>query len=247
MAIWSCLMNLGLVFDFSPVFLSTRQIRAWIVTFIEIDQSAFHDELSNRKPDSTVNTEHWLGQTFQNWWFCKVSNNLFSHCLKVKHAGVARADNRLKVQHHNLCSKTGELASCLSVKYWRKSFYRFSTTHLSIKNLSSLDRVGGAAEHKARGHITLLDPLYLKNQGSTPETCGRYMWLADLGLDVLPRGHLSHLNVVWPDLIHFDFRLVKVRVSHKSEERTLWTHPVRHNQKLVPRFHRSRLHLKCVA
>ena len=28
MAIWSCLMNLGLVFDFSPVFLSTRQIRA---------------------------------------------------------------------------------------------------------------------------------------------------------------------------------------------------------------------------
>ena len=32
MAIWSCLMNLGLVFDFSPVFLSTRQIRALIVT-----------------------------------------------------------------------------------------------------------------------------------------------------------------------------------------------------------------------
>ena len=124
--------------------------------------------------------------------------------------------------------------------------HRFST-HLSIKNLSSLDRVGGAAEHKARGHITLLDPLYLENQASTPEMCGRYMWLADLGLDVLPRGHLSHLNIVRPDLIHFDFRLVKVRVSHKSEERTLWTHPVWHNQELVPRFHRSRLHLKCIA
>ena len=110
MAIWSCLMNLGLVFDFSPVFLSTRQIRAWIVTFIDIDQSAFHDELSNRKPDSTVNTEHWLGQTFQNRWFCKVSNNLFSHCLKVKHAGVARADNRLQVQHHNLKRRVGKMS-----------------------------------------------------------------------------------------------------------------------------------------
>ena len=54
--------------------------------------------------------EHWLGQTFQNWWFCKVSNNLFSHCLKVKHAGVARADNRLQVQHHNLKRRVGKMS-----------------------------------------------------------------------------------------------------------------------------------------
>ena len=31
-AIWSCLINLGLVLDLSPVFLSTRQMRALMVT-----------------------------------------------------------------------------------------------------------------------------------------------------------------------------------------------------------------------
>ena len=33
-AIWSCLINLGRVLDFSPVFLSTRQIRVLILTWI---------------------------------------------------------------------------------------------------------------------------------------------------------------------------------------------------------------------
>ena len=51
MAIWSCLMKRGRVFDFSPVFLSTRQIRALIVTCLTKVFSRVAPDIRQTKPD----------------------------------------------------------------------------------------------------------------------------------------------------------------------------------------------------
>ena len=72
--------------------------------------------------------------------------------------------------------------------------------YLSIKDSASFDRVGETAEHEARRHFAVVNAF-------------------DLDLDILPAGDGCDLNVIRPDLLHFDLRLamVDIRDTHDRD------------------------------
>ena len=163
-AICSCLINLGRVLDFSPVFLSTRQIRAFIVTYNKM-KMIFEETIlyKNKLPPLPLPADAWYNQSQHTQLISSPTSQSKTKYLK-------NVENFMKVFF-----------------YWR------GTTNLGIKDFSCFNRIGERTKYKSGGNLSIIDTLHLN-------------------FDIFTRGHWRDIDIIRPDLLHFDFSLQQRRI-----------------------------------
>lgn len=161
-AICSCLINLGRVLDFSPVFLSTRQIRAFIVTYNKMKR-IFEETIKKKIPPLPLPADAWYNQNQHTQLISSPTSQSKTKYLK-------NVENFMKVFF-----------------YWR------GKTNLGIKDFSCFNRIGERTKYKSGGNLSIIDTLHLN-------------------FDIFTRGHWRDIDIIRPDLLHFDFSLQQRRI-----------------------------------
>ena len=72
-------------------------------------------------------------------------------------------------------------------------FYWRGKTNLGIKDFSCFNRIGERTKYKSGGNLSIIDTLHLN-------------------FDIFTRGHWRDIDIIRPDLLHFDFSLQQRRI-----------------------------------
>ena len=72
-------------------------------------------------------------------------------------------------------------------------FYWRGKTNLGIKDFSCFNRIGERTKYKSGGNLSIIDTLHLN-------------------FDIFTRGHWRDIDIIRPDLLHFDFSLQQRKI-----------------------------------